>query len=253
MSKKNFLEFRSDMDYAKALRYQGVLNSEGYTGLFAFSCNPTITLGLGSKVEEEVLVGPKSLKERNVSLLETDRGGKATYHGPGQLVGFPLIDLRNTYRDGRAVRRFSEDLLMGLAHACAALGVKSVQTKKGFPGVWTNRGKLASIGITVKNGFIFHGFSLNVTRECYTGFSLIEPCGISDCPITSLEEEGLSVECNEELSRMLAPYLSNLFSSEKTEESTIMRFERKHKDLVTKVSRSSMAIDYVCSSLSSQD
>lgn len=241
------------MDYEKAVRYQGVLNGEGYRGLLAFTCKPTITLGIGSKVEKEVLVSGESLREKGVQLLETDRGGRATYHGPGQLVGFPIIDLRKAYKDGRAVRRFTEDLLMGLAHACAALGVKSVQTKQGFPGVWTSRGKLASIGITVKNGFIFHGFSLNVTRECNTGFSLIEPCGISNCPITTLEEEGITVDSMSELSRLLAPYLSNLFSTNDERESQIMRFERTHQDLVTKVSRSSMAIDYVCSSLSAQD
>ncbi len=251
--KDNFLEYRADMNYEKALRYQGVLSSEGYRGLLAFTCNPTITLGIASKAKNEILISSDSLQEKNIQLLKTDRGGKSTYHGPGQLIGFPIINLRKAYKDGRAVRRFSEDLLIGLAHAGAALGVKSVQTKQGFPGVWTNRGKLASIGITVKNGFIFHGFSLNVTRACYTGFSLIDPCGISNCPVTSLEEEGITVESKSELARLISPYLSNLFSASKERESQVMRFEQTHQDLVAKVSRSSMAIDYVCSSLSTRD
>ena len=247
-----FFEYRADLTYEKAVRYQGFLNEEGYQGMLAFCCQPTITLGLGSKREEEILVSEGTLQQNETTVLVTDRGGKCTYHGPGQLVGFPLINLRQTYRDARAVRRFTDDLLMGIAHACAGLGVKSVETKMGYPGVWTSNGKLASIGITVKNGFVFHGFSLNVTNECLSGFSQIRPCGMNDCTVTTLEAEGVQVTDMEALAKNLAPYLSNLFRlEEKGGTPSALDFDDTYDRAVAEVSRSPMALDYFCDALAS--
>lgn len=244
MEKNNFFEFRSGFAYEQALRYQGMLNEEGYTGLLALETPETITLGRGAESAEELLVSPLFLKERGITLLSTDRGGKATWHGPGQLIGFPIADLKKIYNDSRAVKRFTEELLMGLAHACATLGVKSVETRSDYPGVWTSRGKLASIGFTVKDGWVFHGFSINMSKLCLPGFGLIHPCGVTNCPITSLEQEGVRIESAKDLAIKILPYLSVIGGSEILKKSKTMSYESTYADLVSTVSRSQMAIEH---------
>jgi lipoate-protein ligase B len=196
-------------------------------------------------------VSPAFLRDRNIQVLSTDRGGRASYHGPGQLVGFPIMSLKRLYGDARAVKRFTEELLLGLAHACAVLGVKSVNTRHDFPGLWTNRGMLASVGITVKDGYIFHGFSLNVTQACVPGFSLIQPCGIADCPITTLEQEGVRLENTRELATKLLPYLTVIQGEEVLKGSKAVSYESSYANLVSTVSRSQMAIDHFRSNLES--
>lgn len=247
--KSTFFTFRSNYSYEEALRFQGILNGEGYTGLLAFEPNETITLGRAANEHEDLLVSPEFLQQRKVQLLSTDRGGKATYHGPGQLVGFPVVNLKNLYGDAKAVKRFSEELLLGLAHACAVLGVKSVKTRSDYPGLWTSRGKLASIGITVKDGYIFHGFSLNVEQSCSAGFGLINPCGIQNCQVTSLEQEGVRVSSVKELATRILPYLNVIQGEEVLKRSKTVTYESAYTDLVTTVSRSQMAIDHFRSNL----
>ena len=249
--KTAFFEFRSNYSYEEALRFQGILNAEEFHGLLAFECQETITMGRAAEKEKELLVSPEFLKERGITLLSTDRGGKATWHGPGQLVGFPIVNLKRLYGDAKAVKRFNEELLMGLAHACASLGVKSVETRSDFPGLWTKRGKLASIGLTVKDGFIFHGFALNVRPSCVAGFQLIHPCGIESCPITSLEQEGVRVESIQSLATNILPYLTAVNGSEILKSSKTVSYESTYANLVSTVSRSQMAIDHFRSNLES--
>jgi lipoyl(octanoyl) transferase len=243
--------YRPNYGYEQALALQGVLSSEGYTGLLAFETPETITLGRASDHEQEVLVSPEFLRERNIQLLSTDRGGKSSYHGPGQLVGFPIANLNELYGDPRAVKRFSEELLLGLAHACAVLGVKSVSTRPDFPGVWTNRGMLASVGIAVKDGFVFHGFSVNVSHTCLSGFSLIHPCGLQSCPVTTLEQEGVVMGSVSELATRILPYLSVIQGEEVLRQSKTVSYESTYANLVSTVSRSQMAIDHFRSNLES--
>ncbi len=249
--KSTFFAFRSNYGYEQALRFQGLLNAEGYKGLLAFETPETITLGRASEGENDLLVSPEFLKQRNIHLLSTDRAGAAAYHGPGQLVGFPLANLKRLYGDARAVKRFTEELLLGLAHACAVLGVKSVETRSDFPGLWTNRGKLASIGVAVKDGFVFHGFSLNVFQSTLTGYSLIHPCGIPNCPVTSLEQEGVRVEAIKDLALKILPYLTVVSGEDVLKESKTVSYENNYSQLVATVSRSQMAIDHYRSNLES--
>ena len=239
----SFYAFRSACSYEEALRLQGVVYGQGQSGLLAFEPKETITFGKAANRIPDLLVSESYLAQENIDLVATDRGGKTTYHGPGQLVGFPLVNLISLYKDGRAVKRFTEELLLGLAHACAVLGVKSVETRSDFPGLWTNRGKLASIGIAVKDGFVFHGFSLNVHNSCLRGFSLIQSCGIQDCPVTTLELEGVRVDNLHEIALRILPYLSVIQGEKLATCAKTISHENSQNSLMSKVSRSETAID----------
>ncbi len=245
-----FFAYRANYSYEEALRFQGILNSEGYTGLLAFEPPETITLGNLSQADD-LLVSQSFLRKRKIHLLHTDRGGRTAYHGPGQLVGFPVANLNKLYGDARAVKRFSEELLLGLAHAVAVLGVKSVEARSDSPGLWTGRGKLASVGINVKDGFIFHGFTLNMTQDCVPGHSLINHSGKQDCPVTSLEQEGIRLDSPRELITRILPYLSVIHGDEVFKTSKAISYEAAYANLVSAVSRSQMAIDHFRSNLES--
>jgi lipoate-protein ligase B len=244
-SKKIFLEYRADFSYEKAHRYQSLLSREGFFGLLLFTPPPVITLGIASDGTKEITAAREFLQERKIEILATDRGGKATYHGPGQIVGFPIVNLKTCYGDARAVRRFTEDLLLGLAHAAAGLGLRSVETREGYPGVWTGKGKLASVGIAVKEGFVFHGFSVNINNEALSGFSLIKPCGMDRCPVTSFESEGVRVDDFSSFAKSLAPYLGFLFPEAEEGGISGLSYEQKLDDLISRVSKSSMALDHL--------
>ena len=123
----------------------------------------------------------------------TNRGGQATYHGPGQLVGYPIFNLRER---GQDLHRYLRDLEQFIVKLCSAFGV-AAQSREGLTGVWVGNRKLASIGVGVRRWITMHGFALNVTNECLTAFGYIVPCGIQDVQMTSLEAESgttLSVE-----------------------------------------------------------
>ncbi len=117
-------------------------------------------------------------------LFPVNRGGQATYHGPGQLVGYPIIDLRRCGQDLHRYLRWLEELL------CEALRGQGVAAgvREGLTGVWVGRRKIASIGVGVRHWITMHGFALNVGGDL-SAFAQIVPCGISDVVMTSLEEE----------------------------------------------------------------
>jgi lipoyl(octanoyl) transferase len=116
-----------------------------------------------------------------ISLVEINRGGDVTYHGPGQLVGYPHLDLRRRSRD---VHRYLRELEQTLVATASRFGVKSFP-REGLTGVWTEAGKLASIGVGVRRWITMHGFALNVSTDLRY-FQLINPCGMPDCPMVSL-------------------------------------------------------------------
>lgn len=126
-----------------------------------------------------------------VPLVRTDRGGDLTYHGPGQLVGYPVCGLR-----GRGVRRFVDAVERALCDVASALGVEAF-SRAGLPGVWIDHDgdvrKLASIGLAVRRGVTLHGFALNVDRRAEAGFAGVAPCGLADVRATSLQSAGAEV------------------------------------------------------------
>lgn len=118
-------------------------------------------------------------------VFETNRGGQATYHGPGQLVGYPIFDLNPRGRDLHFHLRLIEDALIA---ACADLGV-SAGRREGMTGVWVENRKLASIGVGVRKWISMHGFAINITRESLPPFLAITPCGLDGVSMTCLEAE----------------------------------------------------------------
>jgi len=143
-----------------------------------------ITLGTGSH-PEHVLADAAERARLGIELYETGRGGDVTYHGPGQLVGYPILDLKPDRKD---LHRYLRDLEEALIIAASALGVRAARVS-GLTGVWTPTGKLAAIGVRVSSGWITsHGFALNVHTDLRY-FASIVPCGIRDRDVTSLERE----------------------------------------------------------------
>jgi lipoyl(octanoyl) transferase len=127
-------------------------------------------------------------------LFPINRGGQATYHGPGQLVGYPIIDLRRCGQDLHRYLRWIEDGLIGLLDS---LGVDA-QTRSGLTGVWIDDRKIASIGVGVRHWITMHGFALNVCGDL-SAFDHIVPCGIANVTMTSIEKESGKTRSVEEV------------------------------------------------------
>ena len=175
--------------YADALELQRELRRRRADGeldhdiLLLTEHPPVVTLGRGSRPTS--LPYPAALLERRgVEVFEVERGGDVTFHGPGQLVGYPIVDLSGHRRDLHWYLRRLEDTLIS---AIERLGVPAGRTP-GLTGVWTAGRKIASIGIHVKQWVTLHGFALNVTTDL-AWFDLIVPCGIEQVVMTSLAEE----------------------------------------------------------------
>src|SRR5919202_1157908 len=144
---------------------------------------PVVTLGRSSK-EKHLVASPEFLRAHGVELHEVERGGDVTFHGPGQLVGYPIIDLKRHRHDLHWYLRQVEEVLI---RALGELGI-TAERKPGLTGVWTNGRKIASIGVHARDWVTWHGFALNVTTEL-SYFDLIVPCGIPDVRMTSIERE----------------------------------------------------------------
>lgn len=144
---------------------------------------PVITLGRSAD-RKNLLVSEDCLKDCGVDLWETDRGGDITYHGPGQLVGYPILSLHTGERDVRDYMRRLEESLMRLLHG---YGIES-RRDTAFTGVWTEKGKIAAMGVHLSRWITRHGFALNVHTDL-SSFDLIVPCGISGRGVTSMEKE----------------------------------------------------------------
>jgi lipoyl(octanoyl) transferase len=180
---------------------------------------PVLTLGRNSH-RENIVAGDELLAERNVELHEINRGGDVTYHGPGQLVGYPIFDLRGDLPGKRGPHLGPVDFMRMLEEViirvCGDFGIPA-QRIAGRTGVWTRpydaqsssvqEKKICAMGIHVSQGVTSHGFALNVTTDL-RDFDLIVPCGITDRTVTSLE---LEAQATEDLTRQ--PTMQNASNS----------------------------------------
>ena len=174
------------VDYLSALDFQINLRDRRIAGeipdtIILLEHPPVITLGRSGNMEN-VLVSESELSNRGIQLFHTNRGGDVTYHGPGQIVGYPILDLT---RHGTDLRKHVGKLEEVLIQALDTLAVKSNRREKDT-GVWVGENKIASIGIHVKRWVTMHGFALNVAPDM-EHLSLIHHCGIKDAPMTSVE------------------------------------------------------------------
>jgi lipoyl(octanoyl) transferase len=192
-----WVENRGRMPYGEALELQRAIARARISGaveqdvLLLVEHPPVVTLGRSSK-DAHLLASPESLARRGIELFEVERGGDVTFHGPGQLVGYPIIDLKRHRKD---LHWYLRQVEQGLIDALAELGIHA-ERNVGYTGVWTQGRKIASIGVHARDWVTWHGFALNVSTDL-SYFDLIVPCGIPAVTMTSVEQElGHAAEAN---------------------------------------------------------
>lgn len=175
--------------YARAYDWQRALHARRVAGeipdlLLMLEHPHVFSLGRGFR-PSHLLADKSELAASGIEVHEADRGGSITYHGPGQLVAYPIVDLRASREITPDPIAYLRLLERAIIHGCAQLGV-TANTREGLTGVWVGRDKLAAIGVNVSRGVAKHGFALNVATDL-TFFSSMVPCGIEDAAATSLE------------------------------------------------------------------
>jgi len=172
-------------DYAKAYTLQKKLVKERIAGkipdtLLLLSHPPVYTIGRSGS-REHILAPDDVLEREGIKVFETDRGGGITYHGPGQLVGYPILNLRRHGSDLHKLLRMYEEVFI---RVLAEYGVKANRLDR-YPGVWVGQDKICAVGIGVSNWVSYHGWAFNINPDMKY-FSYITPCGIRDKGVTSL-------------------------------------------------------------------
>ncbi len=186
MAAELWVSWLGRVEYSEALALQARIHRARAAGriadtLLLLEHPPVYTRGV--RTEPGDLPFPANFyAERGIAIYDTDRGGRVTYHGPGQLVGYPIVKV------GR-VREFVAAIERALLAVLAAEGVAARPAPPGDAGIWTDRGKIASIGIRVRDGVSMHGFALNVDCDLEP-FSWIRPCGMKGAAMSSLAREG---------------------------------------------------------------
>lgn len=177
---------------------------------------PVVTLGRAAKATS--LLTPKDhLAKQGVELFEITRGGDVTFHGPGQVVGYPIIDLNARFdsvhrKRGRDLHQYLRDLEEVLLQTLAAFGLKG-ERQAGFTGAWVNNRKIVAIGVAVKHWISYHGFAFNVNVDL-NYFNLIVPCGLAGKEVTSLERELGRPVSMEETKANLSKAFAQVFEKE---------------------------------------
>jgi lipoyl(octanoyl) transferase len=174
------------VSYADGLEWQRALVDDRKAGripdtLLLLQHPHVLTIGVKKDGRQHILAAPEVLASRGVEVFATGRGGDVTYHGPGQLVGYPIIDLNPDRRD---VHHYVRDLEAVMIGVCADYGVAAGRVK-GLSGAWIGEAKIGAIGVRISRWVTSHGFAFNVTTDL-DFFNLIVPCGIADKSVTSL-------------------------------------------------------------------
>lgn len=180
--------------YAEALELQRAVARARIAGtipqdvLLLVEHAPVVTLGRSSR-DGHLIASPEFLAQRGVELFEVERGGDITFHGPGQLVGYPILDLKRHRKD---LHWYLRQVEQALIEALAEFGLRGARVER-YTGVWVDAGdkgprKIASIGVHARDWVTWHGFALNVTTDLRY-FDLIVPCGIVDVAMTSVARE----------------------------------------------------------------
>ena len=194
------------LSYADGLELQSKLVTARQAGeipdtLLLLEHEPVFTLGRNAR-RENVLSTDDALRARGFEIFETGRGGDVTYHGPGQLVGYPILDLSPDRQD---VHRYVRDLEEVMLRTCGDYGI-AAERVAGLTGTWVGLDKIGAIGVRIARWVTSHGFALNVGPDL-SAFGLIVPCGIRDRGVTSLERLlGRKVPMDDVMGRVTAHF-----------------------------------------------
>jgi lipoyl(octanoyl) transferase len=202
--------------YADGLRIQAeaarAAAERGEETLLLLEHEPVFTLGRNASAAD-ILISPERRRELGIEVFETDRGGKITYHGPGQLVGYPILCLEPGRRD---VKGYVTDLEEVLIRTLAEFGIAGERSplKERVTSVWVGNDKIAAIGVHISRWITTHGFALNVTDEPLAGFSGIVPCGITDGGVTSIARASGRAPEPSAAAEALLPHFAQVFGRE---------------------------------------
>ena len=211
------------MDYRKAWELQkslfnNIVNSHSHNYLIITEHNPVITIGKTGSMDN-LIADPSYLNAIGIDVIEIDRGGDITFHGPGQLVGYPIIDLSQFRQDIHWYLRNLEEVIIQTLNDFAIHGIRI----PGLTGVWVKNNKICAIGIKITRWVTMHGFALNIfTNLDY--FKHIIPCGINDKGVTSIFEEiGNKVNMKDVIDRLCTNF-------EKIFETKILKTNTNHSE-----------------------
>jgi len=203
------------MRYADALARQLEVveqrkRGQGSDTLFFVEHPHVVTIGRNGK-EHNILASPEILARTGIEFYETDRGGDVTYHGPGQIVGYPILDLREWKRD---VHAYFHGVEQALIDALAVFGIEAGRIpQRGYEGVWVKGAKVAAIGIHISRWITSHGFALNLDTDL-TYFQYIVPCGLTK-PVCSLRTLGCTA-ARDDVQNVLADSFARTFGYQHT-------------------------------------
>lgn len=227
MQKYTLYNLKVEMPYYPALSLQdlavlSITNSNADDYLILLRHNPTITLGKFAK-EEDILKSKKFLEKKGIEVCETDRGGGVTYHGPGQLVGYPIID---AYR--KNLPDYKSPLCKTIIDLLKDYGIEAEEEFGSLSGVWVKKKKIAAIGYAMKrfhskgktNVITTHGFALYVLNDM-KNFKYINPCGVSGMKLTNMEKILKRKVDFEELKEKYVKHFEKVFEYEPIEKKNL--------------------------------
>jgi lipoate-protein ligase B len=197
------------MEWGQAFRLQQLLVAQRKAGeicdQFLLVEHPhVVTMGRNGR-DENLLASPDILERAGIGFYETDRGGDVTYHGPGQIVGYPILDLRGWKRDVHLyVRALEQTLIDTLADFGIAAGRAHDEKGVGLTGVWVDGAKVAAIGVHIGRWVTSHGFAFNLNPDL-SYFQYIVPCGLTK-PVTSMEQLGAGAQASEITARIVSHF-----------------------------------------------
>jgi lipoyl(octanoyl) transferase len=181
--KPGIIDYKTAYEIQKNIR-DDVISKKRNDTLILLQHNPVITLGTRGKTEN-LLVDKKSLQKEGIEVIRTDRGGDITYHGPGQIVGYPILDLNKHKKDIRLYVQKLENIFIKLLSDLYKIDAHMEDGK--YAGVWIGKEKITAVGISVRKWVTMHGFAFNVKTNL-DHFGYINPCGLDGRSVTSLEK-----------------------------------------------------------------
>ena len=201
------------VDYAQAHELQRTLQAKRIEGgiddvVLLLEHPPVLTLGRSAK-NEHILASKELLAAKGISVHEVGRGGDVTYHGPGQLVAYPIVDLKPDRKD---VRRYVWTLEETMIRTCGDLGIEATRIE-GLNGTWVDHRKVGAVGVRISRWVTMHGLALNANSNL-DDFELIVPCGIEDKAVTSLSNELDRTVTVDDVTTQLATHFASLYDQE---------------------------------------